>query len=60
MSRVFNEEEGFKMLQVKVSTNERDLLEKLSRMLGVTMSMITRRLVHEELYYRGLIDDELI
>lgn len=54
------EDDGFVSTTIKISKDHRDALEVLSRRLGESMSMIIRRLVREELYYRGLIDDELL
>lgn len=54
------EEEGFVATTIKIKKEHRDALEILSRRLGEPMGMIIRRLVREELYYRGLIDDELL
>lgn len=54
------EEDGFVTTTFKLTKSHRDALEVLSRKIGESMSMIVRRLVREELYYRGLIDDELL
>ena len=54
------EEEGFVSTTIKISKSHRDALEVLARRVGEPISIIIRRLIREELYYRGLIDDELL
>lgn len=54
------DDEGFVTTSIKIRKEHRDALEVLSRRISEPISMIIRRLVREELYYRGLIDDELL
>lgn len=53
-------QEGFVSTTIKIPREHREALEVLGRNVGEPISMIIRRLVREELYYRGLIDDELL
>jgi len=53
-------EDGYVSTTIKIPATHREALEVLSRASGEPLSMIIRRLVREELYYRGLIDDELL
>jgi hypothetical protein len=54
------DEEGFTATTFKLPKRHREALDLLGNQVGEPISMIIRRLVREELYYRGLIDDELL